>query len=125
MIFRKNWKENKIHKELLTQIEGLLNIDIGNYIYNIGADLNLKPYMVVKNGIDIYINDEDYIKIDKYGFVDIDNGDMEKKLMIGHYHYEDLLWLLMHYNEEKKYMIKKIDEYVDWKERDLYEKGKK
>lgn len=125
MIFRRKWKENEIHKELLTQIEGLINIDIGNYIYDVGEDLNLKPHIEVGNGIDIYIYDEDFIKLDKYNHAEIEDVDMERKLMIGHYHYEDLLWLIINFKDEKKYMINKIDNYILWKEKYLYETNKK
>lgn len=114
------------------QIEGLLDIEIGNYIYENGQHLNLKPFFDMRNGADIYILDEDFAEIDEYNMLDFKKAfhifgdfELEDKSMIGHYHYEDLLWLIMNFKEEKKYMIKKIDEYIDWKEKYLNEKDKK
>jgi len=38
-------------------------------------------------------------------------------LMIEHLHYEDILWFIMNFKEEKKEMIKRIDQYIEWKEK--------
>ena len=139
-MFRKKIKYIKARRKnvgdfrenLLIQIEGLLNIEIGNYIYENGKDLNLKPFFDMRGGADIYIYDDDFARIDEYGnieFKEYFNADgrlmIDDKSMMGHYHYEDLLWLIMNFKEEKKYMIKRIDEYINWKEKYLNEKDKK
>lgn len=136
-MFKKHIKAKRknvgdFRENLLTQIEGLLNIEIGNYIYENGRHLNLKPFFDMRCGADIYILDEDFAEIDEYNMLDFKKAfhifgdfELEDKSMMGHYHYEDLLWLILNFKEEKKYMIKKIDEYIDWKEKYLDEKNKK
>lgn len=112
-----------IKEELIGQVEGLINIDVGNYIKNkkhsyIGS-LNIDIYIESKNGINVYITDDDFVNdkyvIDKYGFVEFNDTAHELRAFIGHYHYEDLLWLLMNYETEKKKMIDKVDKYFFWK----------
>ena len=101
-----------IHKELLWQIKGLLNIDIGNYLFEkAGIDL----YYEGDYELNIYINDSKYVIPDKYGYVDVNDIEIERKIFIGHYHADDLLWLLIHYETEKNKLLKRVDEYLEWK----------
>lgn len=100
-----------IHSELILQIEGMINIDIGNYLFEKkGIDL----FFDGKYDLNIYINDSNYVKPDKYGNVFIDDLEVERKVFIGHYHNDDLLWLLMNYENEKNKMLKRIDDYIKW-----------
>lgn len=121
-MFRKR-KENELHKELLIQIKGLLEIEIGNYIYEKGGKYNLELHIDNYDGIDAYVFDRLYSSINKYGNLEFDDYFMDTGTgltiddlsMIAHYHYEDLLYLLMNYQNEKKRILKKVDNYIEWR----------
>lgn len=122
-MFRKKRYTNELHNELLLQLNGLLEIEIGNYIYENGEHLNLRPHIEINGGIDVYIFDGYFAKltknnkIDFYSYFQIDDiSDISDISLIGHYHYDDLLYLIINFKEEKKEMIKKIDRYIEWKE---------
>lgn len=124
--------QSGVHKELIKQIKGLINIEIGNYLYDNKGDLNLDIYIDGNDGLDIYIYDKDFAKINEDNqfyfkeYFETENGIMiDDKSMLGHYHSDDLLYLIMNFQEEKKYMRKNVDEYINWKERYLDEKDKK
>lgn len=107
-----------IHNELMWQIKGALNIDIGNYLF-IKAGIDL--YYEGDYELNIYINDRKYVIPDSCGFIDIDNIEIERKIHIGHYHADDLLWLLIHYESEKNKLLKRVNEYIEWKLKELKE----
>lgn len=124
-MFRRKNKENEFHQELIEQIKGLINIDIGCYIHNIESDLEL--HIEGSGGIDIYIYDKDFAYLDEYKQINFKEHIqvpryfhvpvwiIDDKSMIGHYHREDLLWLIMNYDKEKGKMIKHVNEYINWK----------
>lgn len=124
-MFRRKNKENEFHQELIEQIKGLIDIDIGCYIHNIAPDLEL--HMESFGGIDIYIYDKDFAYLDEYEQINFKEHIqvpkyfhtpiwiIDDKSMIGHYHREDLLWLIMNYDKEKEKMIKYVNEYINWK----------
>lgn len=138
-MFKRKNKENEFHQELIEQIKGLINIDIGCYLYNVAPDLEL--HIESYGGIDIYIFDKDFAYLDEYKQINFKEQSslnirpfhesiepmpikfkvpywiIDDKSMIGHYHREDLLWLIMNYEKEKEKMIKQINGYVNWKRR--------
>ena len=115
-------KKNRgeIYSFVVDQIEGLIDIEIGNYLYEESdGKLSLHYDRWAKGGIDIYIYDNQFCQIDKWNKIDFITiptsiGDM---FMIEHLQYEDILWFIMNFKEEKKEMIKKIDRYIEWKEK--------
>lgn len=118
MLFRKK-KENTIREELQYQLKGLIDIEIGNYLY----ENNLGLHTEIINGVDVYIYDKDFAYINHYNMIDfIPPNFMFKGLyiddisLIGHYHSDDLLYLIMNFKTEKEAMLKKIDKYISWKE---------
>lgn len=124
--------QKSVHQELIKQIKGLINIEVGNYLYRNKGKLNLDLYIDGNDGIDVYIYDKDFAKITKDNqfyfkeYFETNNGLMiDDKSMLGHYHSDDLLYLLMNFKEEKKNMRKNVDEYISWKEQYLNEKNKK
>lgn len=108
MIKWKNKNRGDFYEGLFEQVRGLLDIEIGNYMY----EHNLKPFIVDDScSLNVYIFDPKTCSINEYNDIVIPT-DLEKYLEIGHYHREDLLWLIMNFKQEKKYMIKKIDEWL-------------
>lgn len=124
-MFKKKNKENEFHQELIEQIKGLINIDIGCYIHNVAPNLEL--HIESFGGIDVYIYDKEFAHLNKYNQIEFEEciqvpkyfhtplWIIDDKSMIGHYHREDLLWLIMNYEKEKEKMIKQIKEYILWK----------
>ena len=117
-------KEKKCRGEVYSliadQIEGLIDIEIGNYLYEKAkSKFSLHYNRWANGGIDIYIFDEDFCTINDFDKIDftIEPFDIDDLLMIEHLHYEDILWFIMNFKEEKKKMIKRIDRYVEWKEK--------
>lgn len=124
-MFKKKNKKNIFHQELIEQIEGLINIDIGSYIYNLAPKLKL--HMESFGGLDIYIYDEDFAFLDEYKKICFKTPYwlINDKSMIGHYHSEDLLWLIINYDKEKKKMIEYVNKYINWKKENYNEESKK
>lgn len=124
-------KEKKCRGEVYSfiadQIEGLIDIEIGNYLYEKAkSKFSLHYNRWANGGIDIYIFDEDFCKIndfDKMEFT-VEPFGIDDLLMIEHLHYEDILWFLMNFDKEKVKIKQKVDEYIRWKEK-YNEKNKK
>lgn len=57
--------QKSVHQELIKQIKGLINIEVGNYLYRNKGKLNLDLYIDGNDGIDVYIYDKDFAKITK------------------------------------------------------------
>ena len=89
--------KNELYNELLRQIEGLIDIEIGNYAYDNGLEL----FYDKRGGIDIYV--------DKIGSED---KDIFERYQIGHYHNNDLLYLILYFEKEKQRMLNYINEYI-------------
>jgi hypothetical protein len=106
---RRKIKENIILKELILQIEGLIDIEIGNYAYKKGLELYIEDYNY--SSIDVYIKNENYTEDDYLMY-----GDREH---IIHLHREDLLWFIMNFNKNKKDYLKLIDNYKINKEKEI------
>lgn len=117
----------EVYSFIADQIEGLIDIEIGNYLYEKAkSKFSLHYNRWVNGGIDIYIFDEDFCTINDFDKIDFTTEpfDIDDLLIIEHLHYEDILWFIMNFKEEKKKMIKRIDQYIEWKER-YNEKNKK
>ena len=135
-IRHKNIKREKkicgeIYSFVADQIEGLIDIEIGNYLYEeSNGKLSLHYDRWTNGGIDVYIYDNQFCEINKWDKIDFTKEDInmplpiDDMLMIEHLHYEDILWFIMNFKEEKKEMIKRIDRYIEWKEK-YNEKNKK
>ena len=98
--------EKAVHKELLYQLEGLISIELNKYLYNAEESNNIPHYkkdsleLIVDmggNGLDIYVlpgtEELTFENMDKY--------------MVGHYHSDDLLYLILNWEKEKQYLIDK------------------
>lgn len=98
--------ERAVHKELLYQLEGLISIELNKYLYNAEESNNIPHYekdsleLTIDtggNGLDIYVlpgtEELTFENMDKY--------------MIGHYHSDDLLYLILNWEKEKQYLIDK------------------
>lgn len=113
------------YQGLVDQIEGLINIEIGNYLYE-ESDSQLSLYFNrwTNGGLDVYIYDDKYSYINNYNKLDmkldimpiIKRFNIDDMILLEHLHYEDMLWFIMNFKEEKKHIIKRIDEYIKWKE---------
>lgn len=95
---------NALHQELLYQLEGLINIEIGTYIYKLEECNNIKHYTGNNleilfdkggDGLDIYV----LPKTEELTFDTMD------KYMIGHYHSDDLLYLMVNWEKKRDYLI--------------------
>ena len=107
----------EIYSFIADQIEGLIDIEIGNYLYEKSkSKFSLHYNRWVNGGIDVYIFDEDFCTINDFDKMDL--------LMIEHLHYEDILWFLMNFDKEKVKMKQRVDKYIEWKEK-YNEKNKK
>ena len=121
-INREKKNRGEIYSFVADQIEGLIDIEIGNYLYEESdGKLSLHYDRWAKGGIDIYIYDNQFCQIDKWDKIDFTqkyiDAPLPNMLMIEHLHYEDIIWFIMNFKEEKKEMIKKIDRYIEWKEK--------
>ena len=121
-INREKKNRGEIYSFVADQIEGLIDIEIGNYLYEESdGKLSLHYDRWAKGGIDIYIYDNQFCQIDKWDKIDFTqkyiDAPLPNMLMLEHLHYEDILWFIMNFKEEKKEMIKKIDRYIEWKEK--------
>lgn len=98
--------EKAVHKELLYQLEGLISIELNKYLYNAEESNNIPHYkkdsleLIIDtggNGLDIYVlpgtEEPTFENMDKY--------------MVGHYHSDDLLYLILNWGKEKQYLIDK------------------
>lgn len=117
-------KEKKCRGEIYSfiadQIEGLIDIEIGNYLYEKAkSKFSLHYNRWANGGIDIYIFDEDFCTINDFDKIDftVEPFDIDDLLMIEHLHYEDILWFIMNFKEEKRKMVKRVDRYIEWKEK--------
>lgn len=92
--------EKTINNYLLKQIKGYLDITVGNVAYQYGLDIG---YHTGHGGIDVFINDTKYCdrsSRDPIYFLKGYEDEEYDNLMIGHYHKEDLLWLIMNIKDE-------------------------
>lgn len=98
--------EKAVHKELLYQLEGLISIELNKYLYNAEESNNIPHYEkdsleltidMGGNGLDIYVlpgtEELTFENMDKY--------------MVGHYHSDDLLYLILNWEKEKQHLIDK------------------
>lgn len=102
--------EMAVHRELLYQLEGLISIELNKYLYNAEESNNIPHYekdsleLVIDmggDGLDIYV----LPGTEKLTFENtFDNMD---KYMVGHYHPDDLLYLILNWEKEKQYLIDK------------------
>lgn len=99
---------------LVDQIEGLINIEVGNYLYSKGIPASYIHFDRWTNGgIDAYIFDEDIASLDKWNKIQTDYEDV---LLIAHLHYEDMLYFVLNFEKEKKRMFEYVDRYLKFKE---------
>lgn len=99
--------QNAIHEELLFQIKGLINIELGNYLWELEDSNGIYPYG--DDSIDLYMDTGgdgiDIYAITKDVKLTTINADW---YMVGHYHADDLLYLILNWKEEKESMKEEI-----------------
>ena len=111
-------KVGNVHYELMVQLRGAINADIGEFIYknhwmdwenerkNNPIQLNVFVYFNINGGFDVYLLDRRYVyeQKGKLQFKEDTSFFKEDELIIGHYHEDDLLWLILHYEKEIRRM---------------------
>lgn len=130
-------KENHFHQELLNQVIGMVENEIGGYLFrlqdktqvSLWGDDSLQLWFSEDGaGFDVYILDPAYVEFDtrsmravhfkdnkecdfspRWYFLDDETGDYsfhysdtEEWCMIGHYHGDDLLHIIVNWEEEKR-----------------------
>ena len=90
--------KNELYNELLRQVEGLIDIEIGNYAYD--NDLELF-YEVLPDCLNIYVDE-----------IGSEYKNVWDRHQIGHYHDNDLLYLILYFEKEKQRMLNYINEYI-------------
>ena len=99
---------------LVDQIEGLIQIEVGNYLYSKGIPASTIHFdRWINGGMEAYIFDEDIATLDIWNKIQTDYEDI---LMIAHLHYEDMLYFILNFDKEKKKMFEYIDKYLKFKE---------
>ena len=99
-----------------TQLEGYFDIGINKYLFGSGinhgyvGDLGNINITYQKSSVDfnIYIDDKELL--DKYGFYD-------GICQLAHIHYEDMLWVLDHLDEEMELIKERINTYREYKDK--------
>ena len=95
--------KQSVHEELLDQLEGLINAEIGTYIYNMEEQNNIKHFTKNSlevfidrggNGLDVYVKPQRKLHLNECD-----------DYMVGHYHPDDLLYLILNWEKEKQSMI--------------------
>lgn len=122
--------KNELHEELLTQLKGAINIELGSYIYDndwmdwvntfINKDSDNPKLNIFcdtsSGGIDVILIDDDiiYVKNDIMYFKkeELWSSIVLDFLTLGHYHSEDLLWLIFNFKSEIERMKEEIKLYV-------------
>ena len=116
------WKNNKQYylsykasqEMLVDQLVGVLEIEVGNYIYKVSKD-------------ELYINKGNYG--DKYGLYiyikspDLKDYDDADDRMLLHLHPEDILYAILNHTEISKNMIDTYNKYKEEEQKN--EKSKK
>lgn len=92
--------QRAVLEELTMQVYGIIEIEVGNYAYKKGLELEYET----SNGIDVYIKNDE---------LKDDWGTPDDICHIIHLHREDLLWFVVNLKENKKKAIKYIDEYIE------------
>ena len=95
-----NLIQESINRYLINQIKGYIDIEVGNLAYQYGLGVG---YHTGHGGIDIFINDPKYCdqrSDDPLLFLKGYEDEKYDELMIGHYHQEDLLWLVTNIKDE-------------------------
>lgn len=99
---------------LTDQIQGLIEIEVGNYLYSKGIPASYIHFDRWSNGgIEVYIFDEEIASLDKRGKIQTDYEDI---LLLAHLHYEDMLYFILNFGKEKKRMFEYVDRYLKFKE---------
>ena len=91
-------KKNEVREELIFQIKGLLEIELGNIAYDYGFQLY---YEELSDSINIYV---DIIGSKEH---------LWNMYEIGHYHIEDLLYLILRFDREKSKMLEILCNYIE------------
>lgn len=99
--------QDAVHEELLYQLEGLLNIELGGYLFDFETANESHGCLELDidrggNGLDVYVHPSD----EQLSF------DNEDDYMIGHYHPDDLLFLILNWEKEKQKMKQEIDRII-------------
>lgn len=93
-------KKNELREELIFQIKGLLDIELGNIAYDNGFKLY---YEVLSDCINIYV---DVIE---------SKEEVWNMCEIGHCHIEDLLYLILRFDREKAKMLNRLCDFIESK----------
>lgn len=107
----KDITQESIHDYLIMQIKGYLDIELGKIVYLYGLDIGYHT----GDGINVFIKDPKYCEKDSKDpllFLKGYEDDKYDDLMIGHYHYEDILWLLLNLKDEAFKMGLDIRKYL-------------
>jgi len=158
MFTSKEEMQRAVHDELLVQLDGLLEIEIGNYVFEKleangiertfpSKDEISTPELWVSTaggGLDVFVLDPRYVTVGDFmrtvsfkaneecGFISKvikmphREGvfyDADDWCMIGHYHPDDLLYLILHWQERKEEMREEadriLDAYIEWHEKEM------
>lgn len=92
-------ERNIVYDELLTQIKGLIDIEIGDYCHSKGARLFYED--CYPDCLNIYLDN-----LDTY------DEPIYCKYQIAHYHREDMLYLIINWKNEKEAMLKRIQGFI-------------
>ncbi len=118
--------KNASREELIYQLEGAINIELGNYIFDknwmdwVNKGFPDKPQLNIychnTGGIDVYLVDNRYATVENDNLIlnceDKKFYELLDIFMIGHYHSDDLLWLTLNFEKEIRSMKNQINFYV-------------
>jgi len=110
----------QIHHFIVDQIADMIEIDIGNYLYDDIYNLHLHFDKWSNGGLDVYINDPEYCTVNKFDKLEFNDDDIDDILMVEHLHEEDMLWFIMNYQQEKQVMKNRVDRYKRFKRRNIF-----
>ena len=111
----------QIYQFIVDQIVGMIEIDIGNYLYEWeGYNLQLHFDKWSNGGLDVYINDPEYCTVNEFDKLEFNDDDIDDVLMIEHLHQEDMLWFIINYQQEKQVMKDRVNKYLKFKRRDIF-----
>ena len=104
--------ENILHRYLVMQIKGYINREVGKIARSFGLGIGYKNY----NGINVYIHDPRYCdkrSKDPVRFIKgYEVNELDSKLKIGSYKYNEMFWLLVNIKDECYKMGLDINRYA-------------
>ena len=111
----------QMHQFIIDQIIGMIEIDVGNYLYKWeGYKVDLHFNKRSNEGLDVYINDPEYCIINEFNKLEFNDDNIDDILTVEHLHQEDMLWFIMNYQQEKQVMKDRVDKYIKFKRRNVF-----